>query len=352
MKKIFIFLLILLVAIPFSTALSRREIANKLKDQTELNDIKEKANKVLQDWPYLKTLIGQNRRFQVRISSSKIGLILKNGKITEIWPDEPDNPTHYASTRYSTVQNIAEAEQPTTEALSAWFNGEIVIVDAPQCREHTDCKDNQVCQADGTCKNAFTLVMVPIGYSQSEFNTFKDQHANPEVSLLTRTAPINDIRVHYIDPKICANSKCYDACGDCQREAIRCAQRAGLASTATLIAAVTKDHLRTQLPNKEWLPICGCAGGIPALTSVSKSRYRGSRGIFCYGTVRHEMGHQLGLYHVNALGFEGGACLGPNSADCNHPKKMTDIMGYALPTDHFGPAAHAILKNYFNRWKK
>lgn len=152
------------------------------------------------------------------------------------------------------------------------------------------------------------------------------------------------LRAHYVNPSICKDISCSDGCNDCQNAAIECAKKSGLSGIANKIIAITKNSLVTYDNNKQ-VRLCGCAGGIPSLTSISLDSYS------CEQTVSHEVGHSLGLYHIACEGSEAGACLGPNAVDCKDSNKNTDIMSYCHPRDHYGPAAYNFLKsNVFSNY--
>jgi hypothetical protein len=322
------------------------DIKNTLKDKKELEDIKAKVNDVIDALPSkTKGVIGTDRVYHVRVSGSEATVHLKNGKITQVYSGKPDSATHYFDSTYSAIEKIVKSDNKALSVVDALFKGDVRITKAPLCDNDIECQDHQVCTATG-CKDAFTLVVVPLGYGGSELSVFK-RDARPEIDLVEKYLPIDSdfMRVYYVNPSVCPDSSCTDVCSDCQNTIKNCAKKAGLFGVASKIVGVSKGHVKTILPGGKELLLCGCAGGIPFDTSVSRSRLYTDEGVYCYNTVSHELGHQLGLYHVNAIGSEAGACQGPNKADCNEANKQSDIMGYAWPQDHFGPAAVDFLKS-------
>ncbi len=318
-----------------------QDVLGMLRSSSDLVTFKDKVNGALDGVPAIirSVLLGSDRVYLGRISSGKVGIVLRNDRITDIYPGTPDNPTHYLDTDFQTVANLLNAENPTNVVVDAIVNNKIRVSEVPDCTSDIQCADNQVCH-QGSCKRAFTVVVVPIGYGSGEFDDFYSK-AKAEMDLFRQFTPTNKdlIRIHYVNPSVCPDYQCSDVCRDCQNTASSCASNAGFAGVADKVAGVSKDDVKVYLGNNEWLLLCGCAGGIPSYTSVSRSRLYVEQGVYCYNTVPHEMGHQLGLYHVDASGDEAGACQGPNANDCNEADKASDIMGYAWPQDHYGPAA-------------
>lgn len=323
----------------FSEGMTATDIINFLLNTDNLNQFKDTINGALSSVPsQVLNLIGGNRIYNLRIGSISLGATLNNNQIISINKGAPSNPTHIMFVSMDTVLSIANAEDPTSVAVNAILNGDIVIIVAPQCALDSACDDDQVC-ISGQCKEAYTIAVVPIGYSANENQDFYDK-AKPEMDLVKQHIPMNEqyLRIHYVNPSICADNTCTDVCRDCQNTATTCARNAGLVGTADKVVGISKDDVMVYV-NGQPLLLCGCAGGIPAYTSVSRSRLYVEQGVYCYQTVVHELGHQLGLYHVDAVGNEGGACQGPNAADCQESNKASDIMGYGWPQDHFGPTA-------------
>lgn len=346
---IFISMLVLVSAA--ENAMTQDDIKKILADESELKSLASQVNSMLNSFPGAFTLIfGTNEMYHARIGSHNLAVSLKNGKVDSISTVKPSNPTYFADTSYAALVKIANSGNPLLAVINAVWNNEILITKAPPCTIDLSCRDNEVCTKAG-CKKAFTVVAVPIAYSANDYADFYGK-AKPEVDILANYLPVDNelIRVHYIDPKVCPDLKCKDVCTDCQDAALSCARKAGLASFADRLVAVSKTDVMTYYGSQSLL-LCGCAGGIPSFTSVSRSRLYVPEGVYCYATVVHEAGHQLGLYHVNSAGDEGGACQGPNAADCNDARKPTDLMGYAVPTDHFGPAALNYLKNLLSAYQ-
>jgi len=337
-------LAVLMLPTVMSADMTASDIYNMLRDQAQLNTLMETINSGLAGAPeQISIIIGTNRVYHVRLGSSSFGLTLSGGRVTAISRGEPANPTHIIYASITTVLNIANAADPVSEAINAVLQGQIVITTAPQCSADSACDDDEVCSG-GQCVDAYTIAVVPMGYAANEYQEFYDK-AKPEMDLTVAHIPMNTdkLRIHYVNPSVCPNNQCTDVCRDCQNTAAECARRAGLQGVADKVVGVSKGDVAVYINGQPML-LCGCAGGIPAYTSVSRSRLYVEQGVYCYMTVVHELGHQLGLYHVDAVGDEGGACQGPNAADCQDSNKASDIMGYAWPQDHFGPAATSYLR--------
>jgi hypothetical protein len=339
-KTLAIIGLLILISAFFVHSDMEEEIKKTLKNKKKLDEIKSQVNDVLNNLPErTKGAIGKDRVYHVRISGSEAEINLKGGIITTVSSGKPSSPTHYFDSSYGAIEKIVNSENKVLSVVDALFRGEIRITKVPLCKEDIQCEDHQVCTSKG-CTDAFTLVVVPLGYSSSDLSKFLSD-SRPEIDLVEKYLPLNTdlMRVHYVNPKVCPDSKCVDVCSDCQNTVRDCAKKAGLLGAASKIVGVSKEDVKTVFPGGKELLLCGCAGGIPFDTSISRSRLFTDKGVYCYNTVAHELGHQLGLYHVNAIGNEAGSCLGPNKADCNEKNKKSDIMGYAWPQDHFGPAA-------------
>jgi hypothetical protein len=89
---------------------------------------------------------------------------------------------------------------------------------------------------------------------------------------------------------------------------------------------------------------CGCAAGIPADSSITNF-------VTCaedqaYEVVTHEIGHSLGLCHVEGCGASG-ACMDwcVNKHDCNDPEREEYTMDYCYPMKKYGPSGFEFLKN-------
>lgn len=342
-KKSITILLIILLSLQTVFSVSTAEINAALRDENSLNTARNELNVLIEQVPQLSYLLGNNRIYHARIGSYNLGVTLENGIVTSITPSAPQNPTHILYVNSETIDEVLNSQDPLSTIIDIIRQGKIVIIENSECSVDTECADNQVC-SNGDCREAYTLAVVPIGYNSGEYDSFYSS-AQPEMELVKQYLPLNSkyLRIHYVNPNICPNYECVDVCRDCQNTAIQCARNAGLVGVADKVVGVSKGDVAVYI-NGEPLLLCGCAGGIPAYSSVSRSRLYVGQGVYCYQTVIHELGHQLGLYHVDATGEEGGACQGPNAADCNEPNKASDIMGYAWPQDHFGPAATSYLQ--------
>ncbi len=330
-------------------AMTKSELKDIVQSDTELRNQVSKLNSVLAKIP--GNLVGKDEVYHARIGYDDVGLILRDGLVDTIHTGRPSNPTYMVVTDYDTLLALANSENPAPDTIQAITDGRIFIYKAPACSDDLDCRDNQVCTSGG-CKDAFTVAVVPIAYGRNELAGFLEK-AVPEMDLFKLYLPIDKkyMRIHYVDPKVCPDYKCNDVCRDCQTVAQNCARNAGLLGYADKIFGVSRDDVKVDIGGGNWMLLCGCAGGIPSLTSVSRARKYVGGGVYCYNTVPHEAGHQLGLWHIDATGEEAGACRGPNAADCSESDKMTDIMGYAWPQDHFGPAANRHLKGLLGHFE-
>ncbi len=323
--------------------LTEQELKSKLSNQQELNSLGGKLNNVMEQVPsQLKSFFGTDETYHVRIGSSNLGVYLKGGKVSKITTTTPTNPTRMADTDYATIVEIANSGNPAGAVANALIKGKIKVYRIAPCGSDQSCRDNEVCTMQG-CKLAFTVVVVPLNYGSGDKADFLDK-AVPELDIMADYLPADRIRVHYVDPAVCPSFTCKDGCTDCQTKALECARKAGLSSVADKIVGINKNDVVTYWQG-EAIPVCGCAGGIPSQTDVVRSRLCQGGGCYCVTSVVHEVGHSLGLYHVNSAGNEGGACQGINAKDCQDQNKNSDIMGYMHPRNHFGPAADAYIKN-------
>ncbi len=334
---------LLLAGVSAAGHVTESDLRRAMEDEAMLMSGISEANAALEEVPgSIKGVIGTDELYHVRIDGTNIALTLRDGRIASVSSMRPSSPTKRLDTNYDVLVRIANADEPVQQAIIEFINNRIRISSVGGCSSDRACADNEICES-GRCAAAFTVAVVPLGYTPSETNDFL-QKASWEVEYMKSKLPTDKIRVHYVSPSVCNDVQCRDACEDCQTAAYDCVRRAGLASAVDKIAAVS-DNPTYAYPGGRQFEICGCAGGIPSLTSVSKSHVWEGNMVWCLTTMVHEVGHSLGLYHVDATGQEAGACLGPNAADCQQTDKQTDIMGYGAPRDHFGPAALNHLKN-------
>lgn len=346
----------LIISILFVSAqrrtITETELRQALADRQVLNSYVNSINSALDSLPQqIRTIIGVNAILHVRIGTSNIGVFMSGGRVSQMTTIAPSNPNYYVDSDYNTILRISNSDNAAVQGVQEFFAGNIRILSAGGCGSDIMCNDNEVC-ISGACRPALTVVAAPLGYDATQRAKFAED-ALSEIEIMKNTLPIdrNRVRVHLVDPSVCSNIACNDACGSCQNAAITCASRVGLASIADRIVAFSNRDL-TVTVDGQVIPLCGCAAGIPSLSSVTRSRFFiGTQGPFCVTTAAHESGHTFGLYHVNSQGNEAGACLGPNAADCNVANKASDLMGYRRPRDHYGPNALSYISNLFSRYR-
>lgn len=180
------------------------------------------------------------------------------------------------------------------------------------------------------CYEIFDLVFVSVGASASQFNS----DANFALQDFLRKSPFKDcpnpserVKAHFLGPDKCRVSGCSNHCGDCIGKGRRCVRDNGLGSIYDKFAVIT--------PGGGWRG--GCAGAIP---NDGESSSAGFPQVHV-----HELGHNLGLYHIDSIcGRPAGACIGPNAGDCNEPDKRQDIMTYCMIFAKYGPRAYQYMK--------
>lgn len=220
-------------------------------------------------------------------------------------------------------------------------------------------------------KKKFRLLFLPMFYDTASESTFKsNSDATYNFFIVkspfqTCTAPSEHVEEILAPVDMCrsAESSCTgyvpypglpglysalfsNACANAMMDCVDNSQFAGKYDKVLVINNDARNH---------WGPgsggICGSAFNIPSPLSATdfpspcpdpSSQIEGG----------HENGHALGLYHIvgNIGGMDcsgGGACMGPNAADCNEPlaSRVGDIMTYCRINDHYGPAAYSYLKN-------
>ncbi|MFH1433010.1 MAG: hypothetical protein ABIG84_07385 [archaeon] len=190
--------------------------------------------------------------------------------------------------------------------------------------------------------NYFNIVFVPIGWgtSSSDYYNYKAIADTALNDFMAKSPfsecpyPEENVKVHYIDVSDCQET-CTDHCTDCIIKARACVlNNAALAGIYNRFVAITKGISG---------PVGGCASGIPGDgVSVSDTWPE---------ATTHELGHTLGLGHVDC-DVPCHACMvtpnNPNCLDCSYTPaddKKYFIMDYCSPMDHFGPNGYNHLKS-------
>jgi hypothetical protein len=217
----------------------------------------------------------------------------------------------------------------------------------PRCMSEDEFKNE--CKP----KKVYNIVFAPIGYSPSEFESFKS-FAQQAYEYWITHGPFKDcvnardiVIPYFIDPSVsrnCQVSFCSNPCTDCNYIAKQCTLDSPYKNIWNKIVGICKG---TSCGGD-----CGgCAGGIPSDTSVTNTAQCGASG---YKIVSHEAGHSWGLYHLRStIGVNGcwdderGPCNGPNAADCSLSAYEISqcIMPYCPIMDHYCPAGLSYLKN-------
>jgi hypothetical protein len=341
-------ILLLVLVVSAQKSFTQADIRNILENDDELAVHMGTVNGILEQIPSALTssIFDANEIIHFKVGGSTVEATMSGGTIIAIRAGALNSPTLIAKARYSTLSDIAGSDNLPGAISEAIWSGKISIDGHSPCTSNLQCEDNQVCSSDGECKKAFTLVVTPYGYSEGQMSVFK-QDAEGMVNDFLAKAPVDaeEVRVHYVDPKVCADISCdsnANACTDCNNKASQCARKAGLRGVADKVAAVTRESLAQEFNGQSW-ELCGCAASINSLSSITRSH------AWCAQTFAHEVGHSLGLYHIDATGQEAGACNNPNAADCTESGKVTFVMGYGRPRSNFGPAATTHLNDEMGR---
>lgn len=209
----------------------------------------------------------------------------------------------------------------------------------------TDSREN----INVSCKieKIYHIVFVPLKYAPGDSALFRS-NAKAAYDRFLQVSPFKDcpdpesrVEYHVIEPKDCP-SGCSDICSDCQTAVANCVASSNFSTIWDVRVALCKGN--------SCRGACGCAG-IGTRLSVSNFAPCGAPP---ERVVSHEMGHSYGLYHVRGpLGVngcwdrEGGACIGPNAADCSEPagERSLFIMPYCPTMAKYGPAGYNFLKN-------
>lgn len=196
------------------------------------------------------------------------------------------------------------------------------------------CQDN----------NRYEVVIVPARYSdQSTFEQDAENAFNYFVSkspFSQCSEPDNKIKKTTLDISQCNINNCNVKNDACFNEMKQCADnQLGIGNWNKIIGLAEGNGPLITI-NGQTGRICGKAEGIPAPVSVTYSAC-GAK------TAAHETGHSTGLYHISTPGNnEGGACQGPNSADCSEPEsdRRTFLMSYADQRNQYGPEGYSYME--------
>jgi hypothetical protein len=187
--------------------------------------------------------------------------------------------------------------------------------------------------------------MVPAKYSNQE--TFEND-AEEAFSYFVSKSPFNQcsepdnkVKKTVLDVSSCNIDTCDVSTGDtCFNKMKQCANdQLGIGNWNKIIGLAEGNGPQITINGQTGI-ICGKAENIPAPVSVTYSAC-GAK------TAAHETGHSTGLYHISTPGNnEGGACQGPNSADCSEPAsdRRTFLMSYADQRTQYGPAGYSYME--------
>lgn len=223
-------------------------------------------------------------------------------------------------------------------------------------------KSNKACCPEGTrwdgnkCVEvkkieAFDVFIVPVGLNAND----QDKYLSAALSFMNHflsVSPFREcknrdelIRFWIINISDCpdeASTQCSHHCYDCISIGRKCARK------WENKLGINYDKFVVFTRGGGWRG--GCAGNIPY--DGSSNSLLDCSSYLCIPS--HEIGHNLGLGHVNC-GVDCHACLyypffngpAPNCPDCNHPERASFIMDYCRPDQRYGPAAYNFLANNF-----
>jgi len=211
----------------------------------------------------------------------------------------------------------------------------------PRCMSETDYKDKTICKG---AEGVFDVFIVPVIVRDS--NAYK-KSADEFIQNFMAKSPFKDCDDKWDRVKfwIAELTDCPDeagasgGCGHCSS----CISIGGkCARKMEGKFGVAYDKYIVLTTSGGWTGGCACSLSCPG----SSSSVHDCNDNVCIPT--HELGHQLGLCHVQGCGA-GGACMSgcPNKNDCNEPDKVDFIMDYCAPMKKFGPQGYNFMKTQF-----
>ncbi|MFH7904058.1 MAG: hypothetical protein QW409_03875 [Candidatus Aenigmatarchaeota archaeon] len=263
-------------------------------------------------------------------------------------PEDPSSDSSGNTNRY----NLKEGEE-------CYCNNQCAsgLTCNPTTKDFTSYKSGKACCPPGKswngkeCVNLDTLDIFIVPVQITDENLYLSS-ATSFIKHFLEVSPFRECKnkddivrfwiVNISDCPETANKQCSDHCYDCIDIARECARK------MEKVFGVNYDKFVALTTGGGWSG--GCAQGIPSDGSSSTAHFCSM--YVCIPT--HELGHQLGLGHVNC-NVDCHACYyysffngpAPNCPDCNHPERAKFIMDYCPPMESFGPAGYKFLSEEF-----